>query len=49
LEFIPKKQYLLLWNQSICCTFDSLDHYKGLKKTHDIGLVTLQSSQHCTV
>jgi len=26
-----------------------LDHYKGLKKTHDIGLVTLQSSQHCTV
>jgi len=29
-EFIPKKQYLLLWNQSIWCSFDSMDHDKGL-------------------
>jgi len=29
LEFIPKKQYLLLWNQSIWCTFDFMDHNKG--------------------
>jgi len=26
-----------------------MDRNKGVKKTHDIGLVTLQSSQHRTV
>ena len=33
LEFIPKKKYLLLWNQSIWCTFDSVDHNKAKKHT----------------
>jgi len=35
---IPKTQHLLLWNQSIRCTFDSMVCNKGYK-TH-IGLVT---------
>ena len=41
-ELIPKKQYLLLWNQSIWCTFNSMVRNKGYK-TH-IGLATHQSN-----
>jgi len=41
-ELIPKNQYLLLWNQSLWCTFDSMVRNKAYK-TH-IGLVTHQSN-----
>ena len=41
-QMIPKNQYLLLWNQSIWCTFDSMVRNNGYK-TH-IGLVTHQSN-----
>jgi len=40
---IPKKQYLLLWNQIIQCSFEAMVHNKGYK-THDVWLVTQQSN-----
>ena len=41
-ELIPKNQYLLLWNQSLWCTFDSMVRNKAYKA--HIGLVTHQSN-----
>jgi len=45
-ELISKNQYLLLWNQSLWCTFDSMVRNKGYK-TH-IGLVT-HKSNYCNI
>jgi len=49
LNLFQKNQYLLLWNQSLWCTCDSMVRNKAYK-TH-IGLVTHQSNYciiHCT-
>ena len=43
---ISKKQYLLLWNHSSWCTFDSMFRDKGYK-TYQSGHVTLKLSSFC--